>query len=263
MLRKLHDLIGYTIDGTDESIGSVDDFYFDDHSWTVRYIVVDTGSWLVGRRVLISTEAITAIDTVPENITLNLTKEQIENSPSVEEEQPVSSEHEVMLHNYYGWPGYWTVSPLVGMPLANPAVATTPVGTVQTVRGEEAETTTAATEVDEQTGPASNLRSVREVTGYTLHAKDGDLGHVQDIFAGENDWAIRYFLIDTRNWWPGKHVLIARDWVEEISWPDHTMHVDLTQQQVKESPEYDPKMTVERNYEAKLHDYYLATGYWL
>lgn len=263
MLRKLHDLIGYTIDGTDESIGSVDDFYFDDHNWTVRYVVVDTGSWLLGRRVLISTEAITAIESIPETITLNLTKEQIENSPSIEEEQPISREHEVMLHNYYGWPGYWTVSPLVGMPLADPGVASTAVGTVPTSSGGEADINTVNREVGEHAGPESNLRSVREVTGYTLHANDGDLGHVKDIFAGENDWVIRYFMIDTRNWWPGKHVLVARDWVKEISWSDHSMSVNLTQQQVKDSPEYDPKMTVERNYEAKLHDYYLATGYWL
>lgn len=268
MLRKLHDLIGYNIEGVDETIGSIDDFYFDDHSGTVRYVVVDTGSWLVGRRVLISTEAIQDIDTLPEAVRLNLTKEQIENSPSIDSDQPVSREHEVELHQYYGWPGYWTVSPLVGMPLVNPAAVAVPAGApeIQPVpeakpAGSQHESTTP----DESTADAieSNLRSVREVTGYNIHATDGDIGHVSDIFAGEEDWVIRYFLVDTRNWWPGKHVLIARDWVKEIQWADRSLAVTVTKEQIKESPEYDPQDPIDRGYETTLYDYYLTPGYWL
>jgi uncharacterized protein YrrD len=223
MLRKLHELIGYKVGALDEGIGSIDDFYFDDQTWTVRYLIVDTGSWLVGRRLLISTDAVTDIVSMSETLNLNLTKEQVENSPDIDLDRPVSRQHEMALQTYYGWPGYWTVSPMMGMPLTGtPLSATTPVGApagVTTPEGSAAaedDAYTAQTSEGAEVLADSHLRSVREVTGYHIHATDGDIGHVQDIFAGENDWIIRYFLVDTRNWWPGKHVLMARDWVQEI-----------------------------------------------
>jgi len=269
MLRKLHDLLGYKVESRDEddgTVGSIEDFYFDDHTWTVRYVVVDTGSWLVGRRVLISTDVITAISSMPEVMELNLTKEQIENSPSIETEEPVSRQHEVDLQTYYGWPGYWTVSPMMGMPMM-----ATPMGLPEAVAEQERAEDVSNGGLPESASPTdpersladSHLRSVREVTGYHIHATDGDIGHIQDIFADENDWIIRYMLADTRNWWPGKHVLLARDWVQKIEWDDRSITVNVTREQVKDSPEYDPRGPVGREYESALHSYYMFPGYWL
>ena len=266
MLRKLHTLVGYKVEALDERIGSVDDFYFDDHSWTVRYVIVDTGSWLVGRRVLISTEAITAISSTPETVSINLTKEQIENSPTIETDQPVSRQHEMELQTYYGWPGYWTMSPMMGMPMMATPMGV-PAGMAEAEMAESAEEGTLPGDLvpntEESSVGDSNLRSVREVTGYHLHASDGDIGHIQDIFAGENDWIIRYFLVDTRNWWAGKHVLLARDWVQKIEWTDRSVTVNVTRDQVKDSPEYDPHEPVSHEYESTLHNYYMFPGYWV
>jgi uncharacterized protein YrrD len=265
MLRKLHELIGYKVGALDDHIGSVDDFYFDDQTWTVRYVIVDTGSWLVGRRLLISTEAITDIVSISETLNLNLTKEQVENSPDIDLDRPVSRQHEMALQTYYGWPGYWTVSPMMGMPLTGtPLSATAPVGAPGGGAAEDdASTTQAPASEAAEVLADTHLRSVREVTGYHIHATDGDIGHVQDIFAGENDWIIRYFLVDTRNWWPGKHVLMAKDWVQQIEWSDRSLTVKVTRDQVKDSPEYDPREPVTQDYETTLHNYYLFPGYWM
>jgi uncharacterized protein YrrD len=268
MLRKLHDLIGYKVDALDDSIGSVDDFYFDDHTWTVRYIVIDTGPWLVGRRVLLSPDAVGGIDSLSERMAFELSKEQIENSPSIDADQPVSREYETALSTYYGWPGYWTTAPLMGMPVTTPMPVAPVVGEAAAAATNTAvpDTATGVTaEEDEATAVLqdSNLRSVREVTGYHVHATDGDIGHVQDIFAGENDWIIRYFLVDTRNWWPGKHVLVGQDWVESVDWSERSLVVNVTRQQVKDSPEYEPGEPLHRDYETSLHNYYLFPGYWV
>ncbi len=266
MLRKLHNLLGYKVEALDERIGSIDDFYFDDHSWTVRYVIVDTGSWLVGRRVLISPEEIKAINSAPETVSINLTREQIENSPTIETDQPISRQHEMELQSYYGWPGYWTVSPMMGMPMM-----TTPMGIpagvaeAEVLEGTENEALSGALPSTGDQGKVvdSNLRSIREVTGYHIHASDGDIGHIQDVFAGENDWIIRYFLVDTRNWWAGKHVLLARDWVKNIEWSDRSITVNVSRDQVKDSPEYDPHEPVSHEYESALHNYYMFPGYWV
>ncbi len=54
MLRNAKDLHGFKIRATDGELGTVDQLYFDDETWAIRYLMVETGGWLGGRRVLIS-----------------------------------------------------------------------------------------------------------------------------------------------------------------------------------------------------------------
>ena len=111
-------------------------------------------------------------------------------------------------------------------------------------------------------GGDPHLRSVREVSGYHLAATDGELGHVEDFILDDETWSIRYVVIDTRNWLPGRQVLISPSWVREVDWGLRKVSVDMTKQQVKDSPEYDPKMPINREYEARLYDFYGRTRYW-
>src|SRR6266508_5022629 len=97
------ELKGVTIQATDGDIGSVQDLYFDDHSWTVRYLVVDTGTWLPGRQVLISPFAFRAISGAS-RLQTTLTKDQIENSPSIDTDRPVNRQREIEDSRYYGYP---------------------------------------------------------------------------------------------------------------------------------------------------------------
>ena len=108
MLSKVKTLNGYSIQNTNaETIGKVKDIYFDDRHWTVRYLVANTGKWLTGRKVLLSPYALVAVNTDHENIVADLTKKQIEDSPSLDSDKPVSKQFESDYYGYYGWPNYW------------------------------------------------------------------------------------------------------------------------------------------------------------
>lgn len=262
MLRSIDSINGYTItDRNGEAVGQVYDFYFDDHTWTIRYLVVDTGVWLPGRKVLISPQALGE----PEwgggvSLPVNLTKEEIENSPPVDVDRPVSRQSEAALSGHYGWPAYWNDvtffdANAVGMP------AETYVRSRQdAAEAEAARPVTAEPQRELVTDP--DLRSIEEVTNYYIQASDGDIGHVDDFVIDTANWTIQYMIIDTRNWWPGKRVLIAPTWIANISWEESKVYVDLTRETIKNAPEYDPATPVNREYESRLYDYYGRPYYW-
>jgi hypothetical protein len=259
MLRKLTDLTGFTIGALDGDIGKVHDFYFDDQTWAVRYLIADTGPWLFGRRVLISPVVVDKPLWEARVLPVDLTKEQIEHSPDVNLEQPVSHQQEIELHRHYGWPQYWSEGAMMGtvMPqISATAAANAARYDTQTAVAAEEETIEVAA-----TGER-HLRSVKDVAGYVLHATDGKIGHIDDFFASETDWIIRYLLVDTQNWLPGRKVLISPEWVEQIDWADHEVNVKVTRAQIKDSPEYKPQGTLPRDYESDLHAYYGYPPYW-
>lgn len=267
MLRKAHDLFGFTIEASDGEIGHVDDFYVDDETWQVRYLVVDIGPWLFGRKVLITPDALAQPRWEDKRLPVQLTKTQIEESPETDFDQPVSRQHEIDIHTHYGWSPYW-------MPFAAPIGVTglAPVGAPAAVRTKSATAAYADTPYRDEIQQArveaeqrgdSHLRSLKEVTGYYIQALDDDIGHVEDFFIDEAAWVIRYLLVDTQNWWPGKRVLIAPTWIDSISWPESKVFVGVTKEKVKNSPEYNPMETIQRGYESDLYNYYGARGYWI
>lgn len=264
MLRRLDKMAGFAIHTRDGRMGHVDDFFFDDQSWHVRYLVAKTGPWLFGRRVLLSPVILDAPDWNREVLPVNLTNAQIESSPDVNLDLPVSRQHERALSQHYDWPLYWHRAPLTSPAIPHPA-APEPLGVVRaeadvTSGSQPAEAATPDEPLDEE---ENHLRSVDEVTGYTVHAADGDIGRIADFFADETDWKIRYVLIDTGDWLPGRRVLISPDWIDEVNWLDRTVTVHVTTEQVQNSPEYDPKGTLHREHESRLYEYYGFPFYWL
>jgi uncharacterized protein YrrD len=246
MLRTASHLKGTSIAATDGEIGSVQDLYFDDHSWTIRYLVVDTGTWLPGRQVLISPRSIMAI-TDEAKIPVSLTKSQVENSPSTEVDKPVERQYEEEYSQYYGYPYYWT-GPYRWGATAYPGEGV--LGVAQ-----------AAAAIPPRGGDPS-LRSTRNVTGYYIEATDGDIGHVDDFIVDTAAWAIRYMLIDTRNWWPGKKVLVSPEWINQVSWPDSRVYVDMSKEAIKSAPEYNPDQPLGRDYETRLFGHHNRRVYW-
>ena len=116
---------------------------------------------------------------------------------------------------------------------------------------------------DKQKDNDPHLRSIKEVTGYHIQAMDDDMGHVEDFIVNDKSWTIHYVVVDTRNWLPGgRKVLISPAWIESIDWPQSRMKVDLSTEQIKESPEYDPHAPVNKEYEARLYDFYGRPKYW-
>lgn len=255
MLRDMKKLESFTIQAQDGDIGSVHSFYFDDQSGFVRYLVVETGNWLTQRQVLISPEALGKPDWTNEKLPVNLTKKQIEESPPVEREAPVSRQMETHLRDYYSWTHYWqtAVAP-------NPWQTMPPA--VPTVTGQMRERQVEQAGVVQPAESELHLRSSREVIGYHIQALDGEIGHVETFLVDDASWRIHYLVVDTRNWLPGKKVLIAPEWIEKFVWKESKVFVDLTTEQIQESPEYDDSFPVERAYEAELYDHYDTAGYW-
>ncbi|MGE5681497.1 MAG: PRC-barrel domain-containing protein [Bacillota bacterium] len=253
MLRSIKEIEGYRIHATDGEIGKVHDFYFDDFSWNIRYLVADTGSWIKSRLVLISPEALGTPSWEEQYFPVNLTMEKIKNSPPIETDENISKQMETHLSDYYGWPYYWT-----GLAARIPSlIPLQPEAFLETERQLKKDTE------EFHTPPEHNLRSTRAIVDYKIHANDGDIGNVEDFIVEDGTWSIRYIVVDTGNWLlPGKKVLVALPWIKSIDWKGSKMYVDLSKEELKESPEYDPTRVINREFEKNLHNHYGKPNYW-
>lgn len=249
MLWNSSAIKGYAIAASDGRIGTVSDFLFDDASWRVRWLVVDTGNWLSGRKVLLPPSVLGQPDPEGEKFSVSLTMQQVKDSPEIDTDRPVSRQMETSVYDYYGWSPYWGTGFYMGgygyMPGA--AMASPYLGS----RRREEEIADA-----QRNHGDPHLRSVAAVTGYHIHASDGEIGHVQDFLLEDADWSIRYLVIDTRNWWPGKKVLISPRSVLDIDWTDGLVNLGVNRQKVKGGPPYDPSITIDGAYEEKFLTYY-------
>jgi hypothetical protein len=246
MLIKAKTLEGFKMDSLDGEIGKVKEFYFDDRYWTIRYLVADTGNWLTGRQVLISPYALGDVNREGQDIAIDLTKKQIEDSPSLDSDKPVSHQFEQAYYGHYGWPTYWDGSYAWG-----------DYPYIERDR-EKWKTSTRVKKTWEL-----HLRSTYSVSGHHIRALDGEIGHVQDFIIDDETWAIRYLIVDTHNWWPGKKVLVSPQWIERVSWGERKVFVNLNRETIKESPEYTEESLLTRDYEIGLHRHYNRKGYWV
>lgn len=243
MLRNISDLFGFSIHAEDGEIGHIEDFYFDDDRWTIRYAVVNCGNWLTGRRVLISPEAfIGHADSLGRRFPVRLTKVQVKNSPDLDTHQPISRQQEEELFAYYSWPAYWPPLAVAGngstqIPVAHPA---------KTVKKEDL-----------------HLRSAKVVKKYSIHAKDGVLGQVADFVVEDDSWKIRYLVVDTNKLLKSRQVLIAIAWIDHISWTESNVFVRLTKEQIRKSPQINTLLPIDREYEEKLYQHYEQPEYWV
>jgi hypothetical protein len=249
MLNNATQLKGFSIHAQDGDLGTVDDFYFDDHTWTVRYLTLETGSWLSGRSVLISPASVIRIDWQLKRLDVALTKHQIEHSPDIDTHRPVSRQHEIEYLRYYGYAPYWS-DPLSGIDyypggLLVPSMVA--VGLAPPV---------AANPED------SHLRSNSEVTGYAIAAADGEIGHVAGFIVDDADWKIRYIEVATKNWLPGKKVLISPTWISRVSWDASAVFTVLTREAIRTAPEYVASSPVTRESEDALYIHYGQPPYW-
>ncbi|EOR93360.1 hypothetical protein ADIARSV_3439 [Arcticibacter svalbardensis MN12-7] len=244
MKRSVKSLIGFTIGATDGEIGTVKEFYFDDKTWTIRYLIVDTGNWLSGRKVLISPEAVITPNWELETFFVNLTMDQVKNSPTTDTEKPVSRQHEIELYKHYTWGSYWGGMGLSGM------ASSFPISMGEEIEKENEVPVNDTSEYD------SNLRSTANVKGYNIKASDGEIGDVVDFIFDDSNWNLVFMVVDTGSWFPGKKVLISPKWVKDINWYTSTVMVNCTVDHVKNSPEYQPDEQISESYEANLQNYY-------
>ncbi len=226
MLQSIKQLYGDKLGASDGEIGHVKDFYFDDQSWAVRYVVADTGSWLTGRLVLISPHAFGGLYQPGKLVLVNLTRKQIEGSPSIDSHKPVSRQYEEEYYRYYGWPSYWEGDGLWGMsgfPIMELPAKPLP--------------NKSATASGRQPEPAeAHLRNTQAVNGYHIKASDGTIGHVCDFMMDARSWAIRQLVIKTGHRLSGSEVEVPTSKVDRISYEESTVFVNLTREAVEQSP---------------------------
>lgn len=255
MLCSIKDLRGSTVSAIDGDIGSIDQFYFDDEAWGVRYLVVETGHWLNKRHVLISPYSIKHMGPGSNVVHLNLTQQAVRDSPRIDTHRPVSRQNEFECLRHYDYPTYWGGPNLWGIsayPRFDPTDAAAchaplpPPNELQAVRSPD----------------DAHLRSTDEVTGYRLDAVDGAIGHVSGFIYDDDTWAIRYLCIDTSSLWHGgKEVLLPAHWIDGVDWLAKTVTTKLTQDAVRRSPAYDDSLPIHRDYEVALHEFYSEQGH--
>lgn len=246
MLRSLNELLGYELMAKDGQMGKVEDFFFNDEDWMIRYLVVDTGPWIFGRKVLISPDALLQPVWTSETFPVTLTREEVRTSPDIDVAKPVSREYEEKLHEHYRWPSYWSMSPSgFGGPMYIPPNL---INRDKTIQDDEIK---------------SHLRSVTEVFSYRVDAIEGEVGSVKDFIIDDETWQVHYMNVDISKWLESdKQILVALDWIRRIDVSGNKVFIDLTQDAVKYSPKFDATLPVNRQYEEVIYDYYGRPKYW-
>jgi hypothetical protein len=253
MLLSLADLDHYALLGTDSSIplGHVRDVYFDDETWVARYFVVETGIWLDSRKVLISPLAVRSADRMEKLLRVGLTQDEVRRSPEIDTAKPVSRQQEREFTSYYGYPYYWERAGLWG---GGPYPEVEAPG--------DRDGATAAGLPTSSTHADGHLRSGKAVSGYHVHALDGDIGQAQGLLVDERSWAVRFLFVRTGHWWHGHTVLLAPEWIERVIWKESALYVDLTRAQVLGAPNYNPGSDFDREQEIGVYGHYGRPGYW-
>jgi hypothetical protein len=227
------DLYGRKLVALDGDIGHVKDFYFDDETWVIRYLVADTGSWLTERQVLLSPHAFGGLDPHAKTLHVRLQKLQIENSPSIDTHRPVSRQFEIEYYGYYGWPAYWQGDSLWGLggyPAALPPTK------------EEVEVRRQYRHRDDK-----HLRSALAVTGYHIKASDGTIGKVTGFLVDDRSWAICDLVVEAGHWYAGKRICISPSSVRRTSYEESNVYVDLNKADIQQTLENDHARRSERD----------------
>ena len=244
MKRSLKSLHGFKLGAIDGEIGKINDFYFDDETWTIRYLIVDTGNWLSDREVLISPEALLSKVWDAEVLPVDLTKEKIKNSPDIDTEKPVSRQEELKLYQYYPWTEYWGGGMgTSGMMMSNRV----PFG--QAMHDHKASSETV------KKGDR-HLRSTEKIKGYSVNALDGEAGSVIDFIIDDSAWNIKFLVVESGNWFSHKKLLLSPGWIKEIDWLNSSIVVKATINDIRNSPEYDHEKFLSDTYETELNKYY-------
>ena len=216
MLLLAKQMSGAVVEAADGKVGKLVDFLFDDRDWTIKNLVLDAGTWLSSRRVTLPPDLIRHKDWSDHRLVIaGLTREQVVKSPNVETHIPVGDVTKLETATIMDWGLYWVKI------LDHPW----------------------------QISDDPHIRNTEEIIRYHLHELDGQVGHVADFVIDDEPWKIRFVEADTRNWWPGKRVLISPERVKVIDGENRVVHVDLSRDALTHLPVYHPAMEQGQPYE--------------
>jgi hypothetical protein len=251
MLRHQSQINGYAVHATDGLVGTISDVLFDDATWLIRWLVIDTGTWLTGRKVLLPPSALASVNHIGHQFSVKLDRQQVRACPGVDTDLPVSRQHETDIYSYYGWAPYWGAGSYMGMVgyggyLGGSLIAPPSLALMTREKG-----------IDEvrQAKDDPALRGMGEVTGYVVHAKDGDVGQVEDFLVEDDDWSIHYLVVAIGSWWQGNKVLVSPLAVLSIQWADRQITLGTDRESIKNSIAYDTSSTIDPIYKKQFHKY--------
>lgn len=245
------DLRNFRVETKDGKRASVKDIYFDDEKFAVRYLILNSGPWKFGKKVLVSPFLVEKVEAASGWIMLKIDREGLGLCPEIDENQPISREMERQYSDRLFLPYYWGGAGLWGL-------YATPYGTYSPELRQRYEYPLS----DIGHGAENHLRSAREVSGYHVNARDERLGHVDDFIIDETDWSIRYFVLHTSDWRTGKSVLVAPDWLDEILWSTKTAYFNVDRSSIEGAPVYDPARPFDKEFETRLYRHYDKPAYW-
>ncbi|PYZ98764.1 hypothetical protein CR205_09385 [Alteribacter lacisalsi] len=235
----------FTVFGEEGEIGSVSDLFFDEHTWTVRYIVMNAGNWLKGEQRFLSPASIQSYSVEEERLHANITKEQAKESPSPEDE-PMTRKFERQFSKFYGLNPYWMGAGLWGSGAVPRDLTREDPDSLDDLREEE-----------------TSILSVKDLIGYELSTGDESFGKVKDVLIEEDSFKIRYFVVDTNRWLPGgKEVVVSTEWILDVNWSQSLVSVELSKDKIKSAPEYVEDMTLDRDMETSVFKHYGKPKYW-
>lgn len=246
MQRSIKNLVGYTISAKDGELGKVSEFYFDDQNWAIRYLVVDTGTWLSERKVLIPHSALGQTDWDSKTFQVNLTMEQVRNSPDTETKKTVTRQNELEIFNHYGLPFYW------GNVLNEGTVGMIPLEPILDANKEKERA-----DLKQKSEDDPHLQSSEDVEGYHINATDGEIGHVEDYIIDDEKWNLLFLIVDTHNWLPGRKVIVSPYQIDRIDSEEAKVYINLSMESIKNSPEFNSNHEIDKDYEKVLFDHYV------
>lgn len=223
MLQNTRDLYANEIFAKDGDVGTLEDFFFDEKTWLIRYVVADTGAWLPGRTVLLCAHFLGEIDTGRKRLGVNLVREQIQNSPPVDSRIAVTRQYEAEYYHYYGLPAYWSSASTSESGAAQG-------GGLQSAGG-------IAMPFWRHRSADSRLRSARVAAGFQIEALDGAVGRVSGLFLDDRSWSIPALVADAGNWYSGKQILISAYNVDRMNFGESTVYVNLHRADIQNTHE--------------------------
>jgi hypothetical protein len=244
MFYEMKSFKKYSLCGLDGSIGKVKDVLFNDQKWDVRYLVADTGNWLRERQILIKPEFLASVDHDLHCITVKLTRKQIEDSPPLSSDKPVNCQYDKEYNRFFGF-----MEGLNSLPIMKS-------GKTDLDRQSEEEI------LEDERSWDQHLRSLSASTGLVIEAMDGEVGSIEDFIVEDKNWNVRYLVIKTLKWWPGKKLLVSPQWITMINWGTSKLFVNINREPFKELQEYTSLDVLTRDYEIKLHKLCSRDGYW-
>lgn len=261
MLKNYHKIKNSSINAIDGHLGKLDDFLFDDQSWAIRYMVVQIGAFMTKEKKLLSPAALISLG--PLGFNVNISTDQIRNSPDINTAKPISRQKEEELHSYYNWGYYWNYpmyTNVFGSPLYT-GFGTYPHPNALHSDKEIAERQSRMHERAIES-EKTHLRSANEVINYSVVARGVEIGTLNDLLLENEHWAFRYSIIDTGKFLPGRKIPLASHWAERIEWEMQSIYFDIDSTIIENGPQYDNGMLINRDFETRLYDYYRKPYYW-